>query len=154
MMNKFSKIIYFFITIVFFIGFDVYFSELILNDLRYKHTNNAIFDLISVQNTGAAFSIFENSRLFLIIFSIIALISIIVYAIRHMNNFSTITAFWLAMLTSGIICNMYERITLGYVRDYFKLNFIDFPIFNISDIFINIGVISIIILILKKRKYL
>lgn len=152
-MSKINKIIYYFISIVFFIGFDVYFSELILNDLRYKHTSNKIFDLIFIQNTGAAFNIFENSRLLLIIFSILALLLIIIYTIRHIEKFSTIASFWAAMLSAGIICNLAERIVFGYVRDFFKLNFIDFPIFNISDIFINIGVIAIIIIILRKSKY-
>ena len=41
---------------------------------------------------------------------------------------------------------LYERIHFGFVRDFFKLNFIDFPVFNISDIFINIGVFVILIL--------
>ena len=57
------------------------------------------------------------------------------------------------MLLAGISCNMAERISFGYVRDFFKLNFIDFPVFNISDIFINIGVIAVIIIIIK-NKYL
>jgi len=152
-MNKISKIIYFFIATIFFIGFDVYFTELILNDLRYKHINNQIFDLVFVQNTGAAFSIFEDARLFLIIFSIIALLLIIIYTIKHSEKFSTMTTFWMSILSAGIICNLVERIAFGYVRDFFKLNIIEFPIFNISDIFINIGVIAIIIIILKKSKY-
>ena len=46
---------------------------------------------------------------------------------------------------------MYERMAFGYVRDFFKLNFIDFPVFNISDIFINVGVIAIIVIILKNK---
>ena len=41
----------------------------------------------------------------------------------------------------------------GYVRDFFKLNFVDFPVFNISDIFITIGVLALIVLIVK-NKYL
>ena len=61
--------------------------------------------------------------------------------------------FWAAMLIAGISCNMYERIVFGYVRDFFKLNFIEFPVFNISDIFINISVLAIIIIIIK-NKYL
>jgi len=48
---------------------------------------------------------------------------------------------------------LYERIYFGYVRDFFKLNFINFPVFNISDIFINISVILLIIIIIK-NKYL
>ena len=48
---------------------------------------------------------------------------------------------------------LYERISLGYVRDFFKLNFIDFPVFNISDMLINIGVLALIVIIIK-NKYL
>ena len=152
-MSKYNKIAYFLISTIFFISFDVYFSELILNNLRYSFKSNPIIDLIFVQNTGAAFSIFENSQLFLIIFSILALLMLLIYAVKHIEKYSTIASFWVAMLSAGIICNASERIFFGYVRDYFKLNFIDFPVFNISDIFINIGVIAIIIIILRKTKY-
>ena len=53
----------------FFIVFDSYFSNLILNDLRFKIQENKIMDLIFVQNTGAAFSLLENYMTFLIVFS-------------------------------------------------------------------------------------
>ena len=138
---------------LFFITFDLYFSELILNKLRFDFEPNKIFDLIFVQNTGAAFSILEDYKLFLIIFSIIAIFIILRYLYRYLDKFTTITVFWSALLVSGISCNLYERIAFGYVRDFFKLNFIDFPVFNISDIFINIGVIAIIVIIVK-NKYL
>ena len=69
-MTQRSKIVYLIISIIFFIAFDLYFSELILNDLRFKSTTNPVFDLIFVQNTGAAFSILENYINFLICFSI------------------------------------------------------------------------------------
>ena len=152
-MNKRSKIVYLILSVVFFIVLNRYFSLLILNDLRFKITENSLFDLILVQNTGAAFSILENSKMFLIIFSVIAIFMILIYAFRNVEKFSTLAAFWLSMLISGIVCNLYERITLGYVQDFFKLNFIDFPVFNISDVFINIGVLALIIIIVK-NKYL
>ncbi len=41
---------------------------------------------------------------------------------------------------------------MGFVRDFFELTFISFPIFNVSDIFINIGVFGIIVLILLSKK--
>ena len=152
-MSKINKITYFFIATIFFICFDLYFSQLILDSLRFKIPKNPILDLIFVQNTGAAFSILENSKVFLILFSIIAIVILITYIIRHAEKFSTFASFWAAILLSGISCNLYERIAFGYVRDFFKLNFIDFPVFNISDIFINIGVLAIIIIIIK-NKYL
>ena len=55
------------------------------------------------------------------------------------------------MLVAGIGCNLYERIAFGYVRDFFKLNFINFPVFNISDVFINISVIALIVIIIKSK---
>lgn len=152
-MTKTSKIAYFIVAVVFLILFDLYFSTLILENLRYYMPQNPILDLIFVQNTGAAFSILEDSQLFLIVFSILALITIIVYSLRHLEKFSTFAGFWAAMLVAGIGCNLYERLQFGYVRDFFKLNFVNFPVFNISDIFINIGVIALIVIIVK-NKYL
>ena len=46
---------------------------------------------------------------------------------------------------------MLERLVDGHVTDYLKLNFIDFPIFNFADVFINIGVILILISLLFKK---
>ena len=150
-MTKLNKIIYFIISIIFFICFDLYFSNLILNDLRFKIPENKILNLIFVQNTGAAFNILEDYKVFLVAFAITAFLIIFIYAVKHVEKFSTIAIFWAAMLLAGISCNMSERITFGYVRDFFKLNFIDFPVFNISDIFINIGVVAIIVIIIKNK---
>lgn len=153
LMTKINKITYFLISIIFFIVFDLYFSSLILDTLRYEIKENPVLDLIFVQNTGAAFSILENSGAFLIGFSVVAILLIISYAIRNAEKFSTFAGFWAAMLVAGISCNLYERMAFGYVRDFFKLNFIDFPVFNISDIFINISVLALIVIIIK-NKYL
>lgn len=150
-MTKANKIAYFLISIIFFITFDLYFSELILNNLRFSQFENSFIDLIFVQNTGAAFSILENSQTFLIAFSIAAILLIIAYAIKNAEKFSVFAGYWTAMLVAGIGCNLYERIAFGYVRDFFKLNFINFPVFNISDVFINISVIALIVIIIKSK---
>ena len=112
---------------------------------------NPVFDLIFIQNTGAAFSILENSKIFLISFSALAILTMIVYLIKHIQKASTFAIFWTSLLIAGVFCNMYERIAYGYVRDFFKLNFIDFPVFNISDIFINISVVAIVIIIITNE---
>lgn len=150
-MSKISKLIYFFVSIIFFIIFDLYFSELILNTLRFKLPENEVFDLIFVQNSGAAFSMFENSKVFLIGFSIIALVLILIYAVKNASKYSAIAGFWAAMLVAGISCNLYERMVFGYVRDFIKINFIEFPVFNISDVFINLSVFAIVIIIIKNN---
>ena len=113
--------------------------------------SNPVFDLIFIQNTGAAFSILENSKIFLISFSAFAILAMIIYLIKHIQKASTFAIFWASLLIAGVFCNMYERIAYGYVRDFFKLNFIDFPVFNISDIFINISVVATVIIIITNE---
>lgn len=151
-MNKVSKIVYFIITVIFFVLSDLFFSEVLI-DSRFNFVPNDIIDLVFVQNTGAAFSLLENAPILLSAFAIIAILLIIVYGIRNIEKFSMFACFWTALLISGIGCNLYERLHFGYVRDFLKLNFVEFPVFNISDIFINIGVIALIIIIIK-NKYL
>ncbi len=149
-MSKTSKIAYLLISSIFFIMFDCYFSNLILANMQ-NLPENPVLDLYFVQNTGAAFSILQNSKIFLILFSIAALLGIIIYLIKHIKRASVISIFWVSLLIAGIFCNTCERIEYGFVRDFFKLNFIDFPVFNISDIFINISVFAIVIIIIKNE---
>lgn len=151
-MNKVNKILYFVITVIFFAIFDLCSSNLLINS-RFNFSANDIFDIVFVQNTGAAFSLLENAPAVLIIFAIIAILMIIIYGIRNIEKFSVFACFWAAMLISGIGCNLYERLHFGYVRDFLKLSFVEFPVFNISDIFISVGVIALIIIIIK-NKYL
>lgn len=147
-MSKNSKIIYLFITAIFFILFNLFLSDVILNN-GYKLVENSIFDLTFIKNQGAAFNLFDGYKVFLIIFAIIAITALIYYVIKQIEKISVFGLFFTSLLLSGIFNNMYERIIFGYVRDFIKLNFVDFPVFNISDIFINIGVFGIICIILK-----
>ena len=148
-MQKTSKIAYLLVSTIFFIIFDIFFSGLIIDSVRFKMPENPLLDLIYVQNTGAAFSILENSKIFLIGFSIFAIAGILFYGIKNIHRYSAFTLYWVSMLIAGISCNLYERIEFGYVRDFFKLNFVNFPVFNISDIFINVGVFAIVVIIIK-----
>lgn len=149
--NQLNKIIYFILTFLVLIIIDSYFSDLITENINAGLTfRNSLFALNYVRNTGAAFNIFEGNNILLIGLSVIAIVFLIYYVISKINNLSMMMIFWTSFLLAGIFCNLYERVSLGYVRDFFELAFVDFPIFNISDIFINIGVIAIIWLVIKK----
>ncbi len=151
-MNKASKFIYFVVCYVFFIFTNLYLSNVMVENLRSGfHMSNAVFSLNYVKNTGAAFSILQDSRELLIILSMIALVLLALHVINHLKTISLKTCFFIALLSAGIAGNLHERIIYGFVRDYFQLNFINFPVFNISDIFINIGVIALIVMILIKK---
>lgn len=151
-MNKASKFIYFVVCYVFFIFTNLYLSNVMVENLRNGfHMSNPVFSLNYVKNTGAAFSILQDSRELLIILSMIALVLLALHVINHLKSLSLKTCFFIALLSAGIAGNLHERIAYGFVRDYFQLNFINFPVFNISDIFINIGVIALIVMILIKK---
>ena len=152
-MNKAGRLIYFIICYVFFIVTDLYLSEIMVENINNGvQVNNPVFSLHFVKNTGAAFSLLKNYTELLVILSVVALVLLFIYVIKHLDNVSLKTCFFVSILSAGIAGNLHERIAFGYVRDYFQLNFVNFPVFNISDIYINIGVIALIILILLQAK--
>ena len=56
-------------------------------------------------------------------------------------------------MLAGVFCNLFERIIDGFVTDYIRLNFVTFPIFNLSDVFINIGAFLVICNILFNNEH-
>ena len=151
--NKTSNTTYLFITVCFFLFVNLYFSNLLANKLASGwHYSDKLINLLYVQNTGAAFSILQNSTTLLIVFSFLALIAIAYFLFKNIDLMLKKEIFALSILLAGILGNLYERIHFGFVRDFFELTFCNFPIFNISDIFINIGVFGIIILIILTKK--
>ena len=107
------------------------------------------FYLTYTNNTGASFGILKNSRVLLIILSIIALLILL----RYISTFkeTKYNILGLGFLMGGIIGNLLDRVLFGYVRDFFNFYIIgyDFPVFNVADIFIVLGVFILIISILK-----
>lgn len=151
-MEKLGKYVYLTVCFVFFIFCNFYLSnELVFNLTNGFKYSNEIITLNYIKNTGAAFSILKDSREILIILSVTALVLILLYIIKHIKSLSMKSIFFIALLSAGIAGNLHERIAFGYVRDFFQLNFVNFPVFNIADIFINIGVIALIIMILIKK---
>lgn len=151
-MNKTAKFIYFIVCYVFFIFTNLYLSNILVENISNGlKISNPVFSLNYIQNTGAAFSILKDSRELLIILSMIALVLLFMHVVHHIKSISLKTCFFIAILSAGIAGNLHERIIYGFVRDYFHLNFVNFPVFNISDIFINLGVIALIIMILIKK---
>ena len=152
--NLWSKIIYLFIMLAGCICANCYLSDLITSNINrgFNFPPNDFVTLSYVKNTGAAFSILQNYPLLLEILAVLALVFLLAYVIRHAGTMSYTGITWLTVLMSGIFCNLFERMTLGYVRDYFYFKFVEFPIFNISDIAINVSIVAIIYLLLTRAQ--
>lgn len=152
-MKKITNPIKFLFAFLLFFVLDYCFSNFIAAKLLGGwEFSNSILNLVYEENTGAAFSLMQNSTTFLIVLSLIALLAILYYVIKNSDALRKTSILFLALLGAGILGNLIERLIFGYVRDFFELAFVNFPIFNISDVFINIGVAGIIILILLAKK--
>ena len=131
--------------------FNLYTTNFILNNISIINDNFKLIDLVYIQNTGAAFSSFQHMTTLLIIISIIAILAITYELIRNYKKYSLLLFLFSSILIAGIFCHTLERITLGYVQDFISFKFITFPVFNISDILINFGVLAIMYLIITKK---
>ena len=111
------------------------------------------FSLFYLKNTGAAFSIFGNKTLFLIIISIVCLIVLKNY-IKKLKRVTNLTIISLGILIGGIIGNLFDRVLRQAVIDYLSFNFFgySFPVFNLADIGITIGALLLIIDLLIEEK--
>lgn len=105
---------------------------------------DGFFSLTYIQNTGAAWSILEGRMLFFTIVTVIAVI-VVSYLLFRFRKGSIWLKLGLAFILAGAIGNFIDRIRLGYVVDMFQFDFINFPIFNIADASLVVGVILIFI---------
>lgn len=150
-MEKFSKYFYVILCFVMFLFADLFISGYLANNYAGLGINNSFLKLTYIKNSGAAFSILQNSRELLIILSVVAITLLAVYIVRHIKGIRFIELFFIAMLSAGIAGNLHERIIYGFVRDFFQLKFITFPVFNVSDILISLGVIVLAVIIIAKK---
>ena len=110
-----------------------------------------LFKLDFVKNYGAAFNIFSGSRIFLSLISIIFSI-LLIYLILWKNNLIVLDFYSYSFILGGTIGNGIDRILKGYVIDFINLNIINFPVFNIADIAINIGFFFLLFNIFKNNR--
>ena len=113
------------------------------------------FRLLYVRNTGAAWSLFAGSGMtFFYVITIVALIVLFLFyrACEERDVWNRIA---LALMMSGALGNLIDRICFQYVRDFLHFNFFgyDFPVFNIADSVLCIGVFLIIVaFVLEERR--
>lgn len=107
------------------------------------------FEFVHVENGGAGYGMLSGKRFLLIFVSIFVLAIYIAYYVidvkKNKNKTSFLLSISLGLISGGCIGNLVDRIFLGKVRDFINLQFMTFPVFNIADICLTIGVILAII---------
>lgn len=120
----------------------------ILNNIAlYDHIPAipGLFRLTYVQNTGAAFSMFEGKQtMFLVIFA--AFTFLVVWDLWKKKMPFTVFERWcVAAIYAGGVGNLIDRLRFGYVVDMIETEFIRFPVFNVADSFITCGCILLLV---------
>ncbi len=110
--------------------------------------------LVNVHNTGAAFGFLssaENARMIFVIVAAVFVLALIIIIARHVfpGKFASICC---TMAVAGAIGNCIDRFIYGYVVDMFKLEFVNFAVFNVADIFLVLACILFILYLLLGYK--
>ena len=115
---------------------------------------NGTFEIIEgffrfayLENRGAAFGFFANSRIFLLVIRTIiisALIYYMIFKIKDEQN-KNIKEICIIFVISGALGNFIDSLLFGYVIDFLEFTFINFAIFNVADIFIVLGAVTFLI---------
>ncbi|MBE6117888.1 MAG: signal peptidase II [Erysipelotrichaceae bacterium] len=128
-----------------------------MNTVLHAHIEiiKDFFYIDYVRNTGAAWSLFSGKVPFLTVVSIVEMIVIAVILVRMHRRHETAYCVSLSLMLGGAAGNLIDRVILGYVRDFlhfYPLGY-SFPVFNIADCGITIGMFIVIILMfLEERK--
>ena len=138
----------------------IFYAVMLAADLISKHIAEAnmklgqtipvirnVFHITYVMNEGAAFSIFSGKQTFLVIITAAAMLAVIIYiAVKRPKNPLIMTS--LTMILAGGTGNLYDRIVLNGVRDFFDFRIINFAVFNIADIFVVCGALLLVLYLL------
>ncbi len=110
---------------------------------------NGILELNYLENKGAAFGMLQNQKAFFI-FVAVVILSVIGYVLFKMPNGRKyrILHLLLSLIAAGAIGNMIDRIRLNYVVDFIYFVLINFPIFNVADMYVTVSTAVLVILLL------
>ena len=107
-----------------------------------------VFELRYLENRGAAFGLLQNQRTFFIILTIIFLAAMVYVYMRIPSDKKFLPLRLLVIIVSaGAFGNFYDRLKLTYVRDFLYFSLIDFPIFNVADIYVTCSAVAFFILV-------
>jgi len=109
-----------------------------------------IVSLSYAENRGAAFGILQNMRWMFVALGIVA-VTVIIWIILKERIKSPVLLAGLSLILAGAIGNLIDRALDGFVVDMFKLEFINFAIFNVADIALTCGGIIICLYLLIKK---
>lgn len=142
-----KRYLYSFFIFLLLVAFDQYTKYWAVINLKGTDGINIIpdvFKLLYLENHGAAFGMFQNQRVFLLV-TVVAVLGLLMFfyvKIPDTKRFIPLSAL-VVLISGGAVGNMIDRIVNGMVTDFLYFELIDFPIFNVADCYVVIAVFAI-----------
>ncbi|WP_304508667.1 signal peptidase II [Anaerotignum sp.] len=140
------------ITAVILIGVDQATKYLALVNLKPISSMTLVdgfLNLTFVENRGVAFGMFSGQRWFILLLTaVITVVLLYFYGKLPKTKEYKFVRMAMVLVFAGAIGNMIDRVFRGYVVDFFEFDFVRFPVFNVADIFVVVGVFILAFLIL------
>ncbi|EGO6529151.1 signal peptidase II [Enterococcus faecalis] len=146
-------VVYFLISAL-LVGLDQWSKYLTVQNISLGETKEFIpgfLSLTHLRNTGAAWSLLEGKMIFFYVITVIVSVVIIYLLIKNYKK-SIWYSVGLSFVLAGAIGNFVDRVRLGYVVDMLQTDFMNFPIFNVADSMLVVGVICIFIYLILDEK--
>lgn len=136
------------------VGLDQWTKILTVDNIAVYETIEFIPGVLSwtyIQNDGAAWSILEGQMWFFYLVTSIVLV-VLVYNMQKYGKGDRLFSWALTFILAGTIGNFIDRLRLQYVVDMIKLEFINFPIFNVADSLLSVGVVLLVIYVFADER--
>ncbi len=134
------------------VALDQFTKYLAVEKLMNKAPVSIIKDFLILEyleNRGAAFGMLQNQSLFFVIIGVVFVLCMLFALTRvPIHGKYHVMRFLLSLITAGAIGNMIDRVTLKYVVDFIYIIYINFPVFNVADIYVTVGTACLLILVL------
>ena len=149
--EKWKLLLFDFVLLIFLIVLDQvtkYFAVLKLKDKTSIPIINGVFELHYLENKGAAFGMLQNQKIFFIFVAVVILsgITYLLFKIPEHKKYRLLH-FLLVLIAGGAIGNMIDRISHDYVVDFFYFVLINFPIFNVADMYVSVSCVLLVIVL-------
>ena len=150
--NKTILVITDFLLLVFLVFLDQlskHFAVIYLKDQMPVNIVPGVFELNYLENRGAAFGMLQGQKIFFILIAVVILAAIVyvLYKTPVQKKYTKLHIV-LILIAAGAIGNMIDRLRLNYVVDFLYFSLINFPIFNVADIYVTLAAIWLVILML------
>ena len=126
-----------------------YYAILLLKDQPPYSVVDGVFELHYLENNGAAFGILQGQKFFFLFIAsiIIGMILYVLFKMPYQKKYIKLHL-TLVLIASGAIGNLIDRVRFNYVVDFLYFSLINFPVFNVADIYVTVAAFFLVILLL------